>query len=370
MSLALELRDHTRHGNTTLVHTGSEDVVTGTVFGVLRNFRTKVFLLPWLTRLCCRDFPSEQWRFSFWEQQPLPAVPQEGHSHVDLVIASPHDLIFVEAKLGSPLSQRTKYDSSRDQLTRNLAVGYARAVREGKRFELIYLTADPEEPWAVRAKPKAYHANKGVDPQRITSCLHWSAWGAIGEIIAQSYSGGLLNETEQIFARDVLAYLVKKALWQNTLADESAFYEDKLWRPLCIPNSPFVPFKSQVRELDNSWRHVPWGNTAALVGLLHGLPMQCKALLKIMADEGGPILQQEIMRKLAFLRGDSAVLRRLKAQINAFCKQGGRMPILAEGYGGSGARRVHDFNGDLGPLREVVIREAVAFDINWKLLRS
>lgn len=53
MSLVLELRDHTRHGqNITLVHTGSEDVLTGTVFGILRNFRPEVFLLPWLETTC------------------------------------------------------------------------------------------------------------------------------------------------------------------------------------------------------------------------------------------------------------------------------------------------------------------------------
>lgn len=374
MSLVLELRDHTRHGqNITLVHTGSEDVLTGTVFGILRNFRPETFLLPWLAATCHRDFSAGKWLYSFWEEQPLPTVPKEGHSHIDLVISSPTDLIFVEAKLSAMASQRTKYDPDRDQLTRNLDVGYARSVRERRQFELIYLTADAEEPpevGALRASPKPYHANKGIDPQRITCCLRWSSWAAIGYVMAQSYLARHLNDTEELFARDVLAYLAKKALWRNTLNDEAAFYDDKLWRPLQRNDSPFVPFKSQRRDLDNGWRRVQWDSADELKTLLRGLPMSCKALLKLMAESGGSILQQEIMSKLLFLRDDSAVLRRVKSQINGICKQAGRMPILAEGYGDSGPRRVHDFNPDLGPLRQVVILEVANFEIEWKLLNE
>lgn len=129
-----------------------------------------MFLLPWLAAACHRDFSAAKWLYSFWEEQPLPTVPKEGHSHIDLVISSPKDLIFVEAKLFAMASQRTKYHPDRDQLTRNLDVGYARAVRERRQFELIYLTADVEEPPEVgvlRASPKPYHANEGIDPGRI-----------------------------------------------------------------------------------------------------------------------------------------------------------------------------------------------------------
>ena len=364
MSFALELRDHTRHGhNITLVHTGSEDVLTGTVFGVLRNFRPDVFLLPWLLASCNRNFASGKWLYSFWEEQPLPVVPREGHSYIDVVIRSAADLIFVEAKLGAPASERTKYDPNRDQLTRNLDVGYARAAQEHRQYEFIYLTADHEEPREVgllRAHPKPYYANKEVDPLKITCCLHWSSWARIGNVLAQSYCGNIFNDTEKLFARDVLAYLAKKGLWANALADEPVFYEDKLWRPLRVNDSTFVPFKGQRKNADNSWRSVAWDNADDLKTLLRALPMKCKALLKVMSDSGGAVLQAEIMSKLPFLRGDSAVLRSIKAQINAVCKQAGRMPILAEGYGGSGDGRIHDFNPDLA--------EAARFEIRWNLL--
>jgi len=45
------------------------------------------------------------------------------------------------------------------------------------------------------------------------------------------------------------------------------------------------------------------------------------------------------------------------------------MPILAEGYGDSGAQRVHDFNPDLGTLSQAVIQEVATFEINWMLLQ-
>lgn len=345
--------------------------MTGTVFGILRNFGNDVFLLPWLTSICGRGFSDGKWLYSFWEEQPLPAVPGEGHSHIDLVIASSADLVFVEAKLAAVASQRTKNDSERDQITRNLDVGYARASRDGQRFEFVYLTADDEQPpeiGALRRNPKPYKANMGADPEKITACLHWSSWADIGNRLAHSYSTGILNATEQLFARDVLAYLVKKGLWRGSLTDETDFYEDKLWRPLQASGDRFAPFKSRRHDQDNSWRRNPWVSTDELRTVIVGLPMKCKALLKIMADASGPILQRDIMAKLRFLRGDSAVLRRVKAQINGACKQAGKMPILAEGYGDSGERRVHDFNPDLGVLRQVVVTTAANFEIPWSVL--
>jgi hypothetical protein len=77
-------------------------------------------------------------------------------------------------------------------------------------------------------------------------------------MVAQSYTLGLLKETEQLFARDILAYLAKKKLWRNTLSDEQAFSEDKLWRELRASNSAFMLFKNKRRELDNGWLPTPW----------------------------------------------------------------------------------------------------------------
>lgn len=46
--------------------------------------------------------------------------PVEGESEIDAVISTNRHLIFIEAKLGSDISTRTTYDSSRNQIARNI----------------------------------------------------------------------------------------------------------------------------------------------------------------------------------------------------------------------------------------------------------
>jgi hypothetical protein len=46
--------------------------------------------------------------------------PVEGESEIDAVISTDRHLIFIEAKLGSDISMRTTYDSTRNQIARNI----------------------------------------------------------------------------------------------------------------------------------------------------------------------------------------------------------------------------------------------------------
>lgn len=59
-----------------------------------------------------------------------------------------------------------------------------------------------------------------MNPREIAARLHWSSWAAMGDAFAAAYSTGMLDEIGQGFTLDVLAYLAKKGLWRNTLADE------------------------------------------------------------------------------------------------------------------------------------------------------
>jgi len=59
MSLVLELRDRTSHAGTTLIHTTSEHVVLGAVFGVVKNLPFGTALNPWLESItACRIAPA------------------------------------------------------------------------------------------------------------------------------------------------------------------------------------------------------------------------------------------------------------------------------------------------------------------------
>jgi hypothetical protein len=161
--------------------------------------------------------------------------------------------------------------------------------------------------------------------------------------------------------------MVRKGLWRNTLADDEVFYLDKLYRPLRRDASPFAPYANRKSESYQGWRDKLW-DEASLRQLLLDLRLEDRALLKMLADAGGAMRQDQLMRKLPLLNGrSSASLRALKSHVNAACKALDRAPILAEGTG-SGAARIHEIDRRLGPLRSLVIDIGRQFDIDWRLL--
>ncbi len=373
MSIILELRQRVSHAGIPLIHPSSEHVVLGNVFGVIKNLPPDAVLNPWLERTTNSSlFRSDQWQFSFWEKQQRPIGVLEGNTEVDLLLESEQSTVFVEVKMDAEASHSTKADPERNQLVRNLDVGFLRATRDGKHFALIYVTPDLVQPELVsrlQSQPASFPANANTDDQKIRSCLHWTSWSHIGDVVAEPYKSGFLNDVERNFALDVLAYLCEKRLWKSTLPDDPVFYRDKLYRSLQHNGSPFIPYAMQKRERYQDWRSKPWDMTA-LRDFLGGLALKDKALLKILADAGGALQQRVIMEKLPFLTGKtSASLRSAKAHVNEGCKQLDCAPILAEGSG-SGDYRIHEINPELGELRKVVIEAAKAFEIPWHLLEG
>ena len=371
MSIILELRDRQTHAGAPLVHRDSEHVVLANVCGVLKNLPSDAALNPWLNRITNNTVgPAALWKFDFWEKQPRPQGVIEGSTEVDLVLESVTAVVFVEVKMGAAPSAGTKSDPERNQLIRNLDVGYVRALRDKKQFALIYVTPEQVQPEIVNRinnQAPAFPGSLNIDPAEIASCLCWSSWAAIGDVVADAYSAGRLDETAQKFALDALAYLAKKGLWRNTLADAELFHGDKLFRSLRRDGSPFVAYAERQRDSYQGWRSKAW-TEEGLRRFLAGLRHNDKALLKILADAGGGLQQRVIMDKLPFLQGrSSASLRALKSHVNAGCKALDCAPILAEGSG-SGDFRVHEINPALGELRAIVIDESKRFDIPWHLL--
>jgi hypothetical protein len=371
VSIILELRDRQTHAGAPLVHPDSEHVVLANVFGVIKNLPSDAALNPWLNRITNSAVgPAAPWKFDFWEKQPRPQGVIEGSTEVDLVLESAAAVVFVEVKMGAAPSAGTRSDPERNQLIRNLDVGYVRALRDKKQFALIYVTPEQAQPEIVNRinnQAPVFPGSLNIDPAQIASCLYWSSWAAIGDVVADAYSAGRLDETGQRFALDVMAYLAKKGLWRNTLADAELFYGDKLFRSLQRDGSPFVAYAERQRDSYQGWRSKAW-TEEGLRRFLAGLRHDDKALLKILADAGGGLQQRIIMDKLPFLQGrSSASLRALKSHVNAGCKALDCAPILAEGSG-SGDFRVHEINPGLGGLRAIVIEEAKRFEIPWHLL--
>jgi|SRR5579883_684982 len=357
MSVILELRGRTSHVGIPLIHPTSESVVLANVFGTVKNLAFDAALNPWLAKITGNDnIAADNWQFSFWEKQPRPIGIQEGSTEVDLILTnSSPTLVFIEVKMDAPPSAGPSADPERNQLIRNLDIGNRRAEAQEEELAVIYITPDTEEPPIVGRIRNESHPFP-------TSTLFWSSWGMIGDILAQSLQSERLNPAEQMFTRDLLAYLAKKRLWKNTLQDDPIFYTDKLYRSLRTTDAPFIPYSERGIERDQTWRSVDWEETT-LRKLLKALRWKDKFLLKLLADNGGAMRQGRIMQSVPFLQGKtSASLRALKSHINGACKSFGKAPILSEGSGNRD-QRIHEINPRLGQLRQIVIEEAKAFVI-------
>lgn len=372
MSVILTLRKRESHAGVTLVHPTSEHVVLGAVFGIVKNLSYETVLNPWLARVTNNAIPpADDWHLSFWESQPVPAGVDEGSTEVDLEIDSEMALVFTEVKMDAAPTTGTTHDPNRNQLVRNLDIGYGQAAKQVKKFAVIYITPDASEPAIVgdiRRNQHPFPANPQTPPGQITDCLHWCSWGLIGRIVHEALERDAMDEMERGFAFDLLAYLRMKGLWNGTLSEklQTQVQGDKLYREM-LPTGTFVPYGQTKRAPDESWRTSAWAK-ADLRQMLARLTDREKALLKVLAEAPGAAMTQgDILVKLAFLGSNPGNLSALKRGTSKACKGKGKTPLLVRGSG-SGNNRVHQINPGLGPLRQVVIDEAKKFQVSQGLI--
>jgi hypothetical protein len=373
MSHILTLRNKESHAGTRLVHEASEDVVLANVFGIVKNLSYETVLNPWLARVTGGILPApDDWQVSFWEPQHVPAGLSEGSTKVDLELDSELALVFTEVKLDAPPSAGTTHDPNRNQLVRNLDVGYERAAKARQKFAVVYITPDAEKPAIVeevRRNEQGFNGNRGVSPEQIRACLYWCPWGEIGVVVHEALERDALIESEKWFAFDLLAYLKVKGLWKGELSDKlvAQVQGDKLYRDL-LPSGTFKPYGENKAVLDQSWRNNAW-EEPELRQLLGRLGDREKALLKVLAEaQDGWLIQRAIFDKLPFLGGSSDALSALKRGISKACKGHAKAPLLPPGAG-SGENRRHEINNKLGPMRDVVMTVAKGFQVSANLLK-
>lgn len=188
-----------------VLRTQSEDLMTANVFGMLKHLPPHTWLAPLLNRaLKTTRFSRSAFRdlrLSFWKDFDPPAARRgiEGPSEVDLAISFDDNLVFVEAKLGAEISQRTARDPKRDQVGRLLDVAREHCCRS-QLFE--------REPFVVvigmwRRPPAIMRRYMPPTEQ----CVGYASWRDVADTVAPLDTEASVPGS---IARDVRAYLARK----------------------------------------------------------------------------------------------------------------------------------------------------------------
>jgi Holliday junction resolvase-like predicted endonuclease len=176
----------------------SEDLLTGSVFGTLKNLNWRFGLKPFLESVTGQQYPIDEFEspeFYFWNRVEV-YRKGEGSTEVDLIIKLKSTLFFIEAKYGAEASKGTTNEKDRNQLTRNLELGrqYVKDT-EQEHFHLIYITPDKITP------------EKAVNYLNETD-LSWTNWGQIAKTLQQNID--YFTVSERRLAGDLIDYLAYK----------------------------------------------------------------------------------------------------------------------------------------------------------------
>jgi hypothetical protein len=208
-----------------IARTTSEDLLVGTVFGVLRRMRPVLWLRPMLTQaFAVRRFvtcPMRDLDVRFWPSLPPPSARahNEGMSEPDLVLQFGRALVLVEAKYNSDLSARTTHDANRDQLLRLIDVAYHATRAEQfatlRREPWVLVIGIPtESPRLLSAYQNRDRLHDALGPARsdvadIAALMHqrlgYVSWSSVADVLRAA--GGRARGLEQALLRDLVEYI-------------------------------------------------------------------------------------------------------------------------------------------------------------------
>jgi len=203
----------------------SEDLVTATVFGILKNLRPEKWLAPWLNEAFeTTEFARvtfDDLAFQLWPSlKAPPGLPhREGASKPDLMISFDSTVVLIEAKYRSPLAANTSNGQGRNQFLRFLDClhhHHGGATLFAKRLYAMTLTTTvPEivnrykDPGAVARDLTSFNCSP-PSAAAIANAVKVgsSTWDDLAGILAGQLEE--FDDTEQAFALDVIVYLAHK----------------------------------------------------------------------------------------------------------------------------------------------------------------
>lgn len=206
--------EHIYSGNQIVLHTGSEDVLTANVFGIIKNLDHDVWFRSFLCETLDVQIDHKEFKdskFYFWKRYPSPGEykKREGPTEVDVILELDSTVVFIEAKYRAGLAEGTTHDEERDQIVRNLDVGLSYSQKVKKRFFLLIITNESKPPELLtyyREHPteldRKLPYRKGLD---LISCLAWTNWSEIVNTLKEKLEEFSL--VERRFVNDLLKYL-------------------------------------------------------------------------------------------------------------------------------------------------------------------
>jgi len=151
-----------------------EDSLTSKAFGVLDIVDRKQILKPFLTKIGIEltDDDVQNLQIKLWEWQ--------GKTEPDVIIEGSGKLIYVEAKLGSPLGEEQVLNEYRDGVGKN------------RDFHLIAITRDPLQPQCI--DEARYVLSQEFDEVNI----HWTRWHDLHSLLKKGHENLSENAERKI----------------------------------------------------------------------------------------------------------------------------------------------------------------------------
>jgi hypothetical protein len=210
-----------------ILRTKSEDVMTATVIGILKNLTPKKWLGHWLNESFQSEaFSDSQFNdltFKLWTTLAPPAglKQREGNSHPDLVISFDDKIIACEVKFTSPLSGGTSHSSKRNQLLRYIDV-FADHFNAGQLFrkQVFVLTLTLEVPDLIKRYQSRELIARDLEDQGYSReyaeasakavNVGASTWRSLAILLTSRLEAFSVNPVEEAFVLDCIAYIWTK----------------------------------------------------------------------------------------------------------------------------------------------------------------
>lgn len=210
-----------------LLRSSSEDVMTATVVGILKNLSPEKWLGYWLNETFQTNaFTTANFdglAFELWTNlAPPPGLKhREGDSHPDLVISFDDVVIGCEVKYHAPLSSGTSHNRQRNQLIRMIDVfssHYNSGTLFSRRVYVMTLTLEvPDLVNRYRLKEliakdlmEQGYSRQYADDTAKSVAVGASTWQSLADCLIAHLDSFSVNPVEEAFVLDCVSYIWTK----------------------------------------------------------------------------------------------------------------------------------------------------------------